>query len=83
MKGKGKKQACKKKNRCGREGIKTERPEIARQEGLDDGLASSVEEITDLADNIVPLGGQTIVLVEKTTISSNATSPLTKTGRTV
>ena len=33
MKGKGKKQACKKKNRSGREGIKTERPEIARQEG--------------------------------------------------
>ena len=41
-----------------------------------DVLASSVEEITDLAGNIVPLGGQTVVLMEKTTILQNAASPL-------
>ena len=43
-------------------------------------LASYVEELTDLADNIVLLGGQTVVLVQKTTILPNGTSPLTETG---
>ena len=46
-------------------------------------LASSVEEIANLACNIVPLGRQTVGLVEKTTISLNAASPLTETGRMV
>ena len=45
-----------------------------------DGIASSVEEITDLGNNIVPLWGQTAVLVEKKIISPNAASPLTNTG---
>ena len=84
MKGKGKKQTCEKKNQTWaqrNQNRKTGNCQTRRHQH--DGLASSVEEITNLANNIVPLGGQTVVLVEKTTISSNATSPLRETGRMV
>ena len=58
MKGKGKKQTCEKKNQTWaqrNQNRKTGNCQTRRHQH--DGLASSVEEITNLANNIVPLGG--------------------------
>ena len=83
MKGQRKKQACKKTG-CGREGIKTERPEIARKEGASTTYLQVLWRKSPIwPATLSGLGGQTVVLMEKTTIAPNAASPLRETGRMV
>ena len=83
MKGQRNKQACKKKTDVGAKESKQKGWKLPKRRRQHVVLASSVEEITNLAGNIVPLKRQTVGLVEKTTISLNAASPLTETGRMV